>query len=225
MPVDDEVYVAFYAPCSNYTLTDLGLRVMKVKPNEDNYFDVTKHVPFETLKDTLFADPEMMEILIKMAQMFPTEMHERLPLEKVHTFRVRNRDNPTMWMHLHVPAELTLADLYDEVLPFFLLRDNEDYSFFHDTTANRFAEYPSPKRAKPQAKKTALAALSTLDFARQNIMLMAAYGQALPFKGKSPTVTLEWEMLGEKDAEPGCEYPHIARMSKAMKEQAEDELI
>ncbi|MCL2363645.1 MAG: hypothetical protein FWC71_03165 [Defluviitaleaceae bacterium] len=222
MPSDEEVYVVFYAPCSNYTLTDLGLHTLKVKRNDDNYFDIEKHVPFEMLKDSLFADPLMMEVLIKMAQLIPPEMQDRLHLKEVLHFRIRNLDRPTMWMNLHVPPELTLIDLYDEVLPFFALRENGDYSFFHDNTANRFAEYPSPKRAKTHAKKTADIALSALDFNRQAKMLMQAYGQSLPFKGKSPTITLEWEMLGIVETEPKREYPYIARMSKALQNATEE---
>jgi hypothetical protein len=218
---NDEVFIAFFAPCSSYTLTDLGLRVLNIKPNRDNYYDVNQHMPFSTLKDTLFADPAMISVLIKMAQFLPAAIGN-LSARPVYTFRIRMEEDPAMWIHLHMPATAFLEDIYEEVLDYFPLRDNYDYSFFHDVTENRFVEYPSLKRANPRSKKNSNIPLSDLDFEHQNKMLLAAYTQTLPFGGKPPTVRLEIEMMGMKEPDPGQDYPRVARMSKAVREMEED---
>jgi hypothetical protein len=221
---EPEIFTAFYAPCSSYTLTDLGLRTFNMKPTEKNYYDVQQYMPFETLKDSLFSDPEKIGILMKMAQLLPPMNFDNpAPSQSVHTFRVRMQTEPNLWMHLHVPGEFTLTALYDEILYFFPLRENGDYSFFHDEIENRFTEYPSPKRAKPHNKKTADTTLNALDFERKNKMLLAAYNQSLPFAGKPSTLRLEMQMLGIKKADPSREYPYAARMSKSLKQYLEEE--
>jgi hypothetical protein len=211
----DEVFIAFFAPCSNYTLTDMGLRALGVKPNERNHYDVGRHIPFTVLKDSLFADPEMIEVLVKIAQLLPSAA-ANATARPVYTFRVRMESDPTLWIHLHMPASALLRDLYAEAAPYFPIRENNDYSFFHDETENRFAEYPSPKRATPRNKKTTDTPLDALDFGRQSRMVLTVYNQALPFGGEPTTVRLGLEMMGKKTAEPGCEYPRVVRMSKAM---------
>jgi len=218
----DEVFIAFFAPCSSYTLTKLGLHTFNLKPDDNNFYDVNKHMPFELLKDSLFSDPEMVEILVKMAQLLPAAIMEHSP-RPVYTFRVRDMDEPALWIHLHMPAAAFLSDVYEAVLDYFPLRENNDYSFFHDVVENRFAEYPSPKRAKPKAKKTAETALDALDFTHQDKMILTAYNQALPFGGAPATVRLELEMMGHKEADPQHKYPRVTRVSKAMKEYEEEE--
>jgi len=223
-PPDEEVFMAYFAPCSSYTLTELGLRTLNIKKTEKNYFDAADYIPFDLLKETLFSDPEMIEILVKMVQIFPPlHLMEGLPPSEVYAFRIRLKDEPSLWLHLHMPPDATLNDFYDEILDFLPLRDSGDFSFFHDPTENRFAEYPCAKRAKPNAKKTAEAVLSSFDFERQSLMLMTIYGQALPFAGKSPARQVEIEMTGIKEADVQRDYPYVARMSTALKKSLEAE--
>ncbi|MCL2603419.1 MAG: hypothetical protein FWD90_02960 [Defluviitaleaceae bacterium] len=221
--VNDGIFVAFYAPCSNYTLTDLGLRTLNVKPGEHNYYDVARNMPFTVLQDSLFADPEMIEVLVKMAQLLPSAITSGMQARPIYTFRIRMESDPTLWIHLHMPANAYLYEIYDEVLLYFPLRENYDYIFFHDKIENRFAQYPSPKRAAPNAKKTAETQLDALDFEHQPRMLLTTYNQALPFGGKPPTVRLEIEMLGRKQPDPGHDYPRVTRMSKAMQNEGDAE--
>lgn len=219
----DEVFVAFFAPCSSYTLTDLGLRTLGIKPNEANYYDVGKHMPFEVLKESLFVDPEMIEVLVKMAQLLPAAIAGGPTMRPIYTFRIRMETDPTLWLHLHMPANSLLYEIYEEALLYFPLRENHDYSFFHDEIENRFAEYPSPKRATARTKKTAETPLDALDFEHQNKMVLTAYNQALPFGGKPSTVRFEIEMMGKRQPDPAHEYPRVARMSKAMKDFDEED--
>ncbi|MCL2189032.1 MAG: hypothetical protein FWC16_08910 [Defluviitaleaceae bacterium] len=218
----EDFFLAFFAPCSSYTLTDLALRTLSLKPTNENYYDVHLHMPFEILKDSLFSDPEMIEMLIKMAQMLPAAIMANPLPTPLYTFRIRMESDPALWIHLHMPATGLLCDVYDEVLNYFPIRDNYDFSFFHDSFENRFAEYPSAKRAKPNAKKTAEIPLDTLDYNHQHKLLLVAYNQALPFTGQPTTVKLEIEMLTVKDGDPDKEYPCVPRMSKAMKEYGEE---
>jgi len=215
---DGELFIAFFAPCSNYTLTDLGLRIFGAKPTDKNYYDIAKNMPFSVLKDSLFADPEMIGILVRMAQFIPAAISSGLLEQPIYTFRVRMETDAAMWIHLQMPVNAYLSEIYDEVLHYFPLRENYDYIFFHDTTENHFAQYPSPKRAMKHIKKTAEITLDKLDFTRQPRMLLTLYNQALPFGGKPPIVRLEIEMMGEKNPDPDQYYPRVTRMSKAIRE-------
>jgi hypothetical protein len=217
----DEAFVAFFAPCSSYTLTALGLKILNIKPNADNYFDA-KELNFETMKDTIFVDEAHLQTFVEMAQHFtPLALSGGLP-SAVYTFRVRLESDTSVWMHMHVPDNFSLADLYEEIVPFFDLKNNGDFSFFHDKTENRFAEYPSAKRAaKSKNPKTHAeeCPLSDLDFEHMNHLILAAYSQASLFAKEPPTVRLQLERLSEKPPDFGEMYPQIGRMSKNMKLQ------
>jgi hypothetical protein len=216
----DEAFVAFFAPCSSYTLTELGLQIMNVEKSDENFFDI-KELPFDTTKDSIFESEESLAIFVKMAQQLsPLALEGGLPAT-VHTFRIRLESDTTMWLHLSVPDNFTLEHLYEEIAEYFSLKPNGDFSFFHDKTENRFAEYPSTKRAaKAKSPKTTAdkTMLSELDFEHMKILLLSAYGQAAIFANEPPTIRLQLERLSEKDPDLREVYPQIGRMSKKMKQ-------
>ena len=208
--------IAFFAPCSSYTLTDLGLECLDVDKTDDNYMDAAKAAPFEQMKDTIFSSREALSIFAEIAKHL-SPMHIEDPPEEVYTFRVRLESDTTIWAHLQMPSDADLHDMYEEIADCMGLKDNSDYIFYHDKKENRFAEYASNKRAK-RGRKTSDAFLDDLDFSHQKQMLLVAYNQKLPFGGADPTVRLELEMMGAKPPDAGQEYPRVSRVSKGLRE-------
>ena len=218
----EESVIAFFAPCSSYTLTDMGLEFFDVQKNKDNYIDVTEVVPFEHMKATVFSSKEALTLFAAVAKhLGPLRSQEAMPPEDVFTFRVRLASDTTVWAHLQMPTDATLHETYQEITDFLDLKENDDYSFFHDKTENRFAEYTSQKRTKRGGKKTSDSPLDSLDFERQKHMLLVAYNQAVPFGGDDPIVHVQLEMLSKNPADPKEDYPRVSRVSKGLREITE----
>lgn len=223
----EEAFVAFFAPCSSYTLTDLGLEVLEVKPNAENYFNVTDNVPFESMMDTVFADEETISVFVDMARHLSPLVLQGGTVGNIYTFRVRLVEDQSSWIHLQIPETSTLHQLYEEIAHLFELHPNNDYSFFHDKQENRFAEYTTSKKMnvkKPQnsrksPKKTADTPLTELDFDHMKFMILTAFNQAAPFSKTSPIIRLDLERLNEKDPEHGLMYPRVSRVSTTMRQR------
>jgi len=214
----EEGIIAFFAPCSNYTLTDLGLEYFQVAKTEENYLDVTKVVPFDQMKDTVFSSKEALDVFVQVARhLGPLRLQDGPLPEEIYTFRVRMERDKSIWVHLQMPEDATLQHMYTEITEYMELKDNDDYTFYHDSKENRFAEYASPKRAKRSGKKAMDTELGSLDFEHQKQMLLVAYSQAIPFGNEDPTIRLQLELLHKKPPEAGYEYPRVSRVSKGFK--------
>ena len=213
----EESIIAFFAPCSSYTLTDLGLEFFNVEKTEENYIDAAAVIPFDQMKDTVFSSNEALSVFVEIAKhLGPMRMDA--PAEDIYTFRVRLESDPSIWAHIQMPAAETLHDMYIEIADCFDLKENNDYTFYHDKTENRFAEYVSSKRMK-RGKKTADTELEDLDFEHQKQMLLVAYNQAVPFGDTDPHVRLQLEMMHTKPPEAEYEYPRVSRVSKGLKDR------
>ena len=214
----EESLIAFFAPCSAYTLTDLGLELLGVAKTDTNYIDAAAAIPFEQMKNSVFSCKEALQVFVEIGRHIGALQMDGLPLEdeEIYTFRVRFESDTSLWAHIQVPADANLHDMYVEIAACFDLKDNEDYAFFHDKTENRFREYASPKRHK-RGKKRVDVEFGSLDFEVQKNMLMVAYNQAIPFGGQEPTVRLELELMHIKPAEEDYEYPRVSRVSAGMK--------
>ena len=216
----DEAFIAFFAPCSSYSLTDLGLKILNVKKTDSNYFNAAD-MNFENMKDTIFASEYAIEKFVEIAAIFsPVTSGGGLP-DKIYTFRTRLGSDSSVWAHVQVPDTFTLEELYDTLTGWFDLKNNGEYSFFHDKVENRFAEYPSSKRGaktKTTKKPAELFTLAELDFEHMQTMILAAYGQSAIFSGEPPVVRLTLERLTSKDPDPDDLYPCISRASKKMQE-------
>ncbi|MCL1883965.1 MAG: hypothetical protein FWF81_09480 [Defluviitaleaceae bacterium] len=217
----EEAFVAFFAPCSSYTLTDLGLNILNIEKNEQNYFDAGE-LQFENMKNSIFLDSQTMRTFIEMAKhLSPLAFSGEIPGE-IYTFRVRLESDTSVWLHLQVPDNFSLQNLYDEITEYFGIKNNGYFSFFHDKTENRFAEYPSAKRVaktknpKPPADESYL---SELDFDHMNHLILVAHNQASMFNQEPPKTRLLLERLNVKDIQMGEMYPQVVRMSKNMKNQ------
>jgi len=212
----EEGTIAFFAPCSSYTLTDLGLECMGIEKTDDNYLDATKAAPFEQMKDTVFNSEDSLAVFAEIAKHLGAMQFDEPP-EDIYTFRARLESNTAIWAHVQMPSDATLHDMYVEVSVCLGIKDNSDYTFYHDKAENPFAEYTSPRRTK-RGRKTADTLLEELDFEHQKNMLMVAYNQALPFGDEEPTTRVQLEMLHTKSPEMGHEYPRVSRISKGLRE-------
>jgi len=220
----DEVVIAFYAPCSSYTLTDLGLEYFDVQKTEDNYLDIAEAVPLEQMLETVFASQEALLAFAAVARYFtPFGLGITAPPpDEIYTFRVRQEDDPSIWLHIQMPDSDNLDTMYIEIADGLGLKNNGNYRLYHDKTENLFAEYSSPSRTKRGSKQAIETFLHELDLEHQKHMLLVAYGQSQPFEtneNNKPIVRLQLELLHKKppEFEPG-EYPRISRVSKALRE-------
>ena len=212
----EEGAIAFFAPCSSYTLTDLGLEYLGLEKTDDNYFDAAASTPFGQMKDTIFSSKEALAVFAEIARHLTPMPYDPLP-EDIYTFRVRLASDTAIWAHVQMPSDSTLDDMYVEIVDCLGLKDNSDYIFYHDKTENPFAEYTSQRRAK-RGRKTSDTTLEELDFQHQKQMLLVAYNQALPFGDEAPTLHLQLEMMHIKPPEVGYDYPRVSRISKGLKD-------
>ena len=216
----EESTIAFFAPCSSYTLTDIGLELLGIDKTEDNYLDIAKAAPFEQMKDTLFTSQESLTVFAEIAKHL-SPMRFEDPPEEIYTFRVRLESEKAVWVHLQMPSDDTLHDMYEEIVDCLGLKDNNDYTFYHDKDENRFAEYASLKRAK-RGRKTSDTPLEDLDFQHQKQMLLVAYNQAMPFGDAATTVRIGLEMMSVKPPDDAHDYPRVSRVSKGFRESTDD---
>lgn len=216
---EEELYTAFFAPCSRYYFTDLGLAYFNIKPTAQNYLDVRNRLSFDQLREQLFQKKNLSEAL-------PVHMHLDEPGgaegSLIYTLKIKSKPEPTQWLEMDMAADTTLHRLYLETAARFNLNRNGDYSFFHDETENPFAEYASPKNAR-RAKKTADIPLDSLDFEHMQTLILVVYNQSDPilsgFSGEPnrATIRLRIDRVDTKPREPGRAYPIVTRMSRELK--------
>jgi len=212
-----EGIMAFYAPCSSYTLTDMGLELLNIQKSDENYIDVTKVIPFGSIKDSILSAPDTLSLFVAVAHLMAPLRREYQVMTDIFTFRVRLANDTASWIHLQIQANATLHDMYEEIAESLDLKGNGDYSFFHDKTENRFAMYSSPKR-KRGGKIATETTLESLDWEHQKHMLMVAYNQSIPFGQDDPITHITLEMMHKKPAESGHEYPRVSRYSKKLQD-------
>jgi len=225
----EESFIAFFAPCSRYSLTSLGLELFDLSPTEERFFDVNKYIFMDKMKDTVLASPETLETFIETAKMFSPLMMEEKMAGEVHTFRVRLESDKTKWVHMQVSENNTLEEFYREICDNFthtIVKMNNNYSFFHDKVENRFAEYPSPSplrstrnnSSKKKPPRTADTPLSKLDFDHMKHMILATYNQSSHFDPKPNVLYFQIERLNIKNGDSEEDYPILVRCSTSLKE-------
>ena len=212
----EEGSIAFFAPCSSYTLTRLGHEYFGLEKTEQSYFNAAEVLPFAQLKDTVFSSQEALSVFVTVGK-HVSSWQQQGEVEEIATFRVRRADDPSVWIHLQMPITDNLHDMYEEITEALDIKDNNDYTFYHDKQENRFAEYTSQKRSKG-GKKTSDTVLDDLDFDHQKHLLLVAYSQAVPFGDNASTTRLNIELLHKKPPEDGLAYPRVSRVSKGFRD-------
>jgi hypothetical protein len=211
---DDDVSAAFFAPCSRYTFTQLGLTLFGLKPDGQNHADISHLLPFSLLYEKIMSQPEVMKALpisinqpeYSLSQVFFTGRH-------VYTLTVTTAADPALKLKMEVPEEFSLHRLYTEIIKRLDMVCNDEYSFFHDKVESPFTEYTSPQRAKKN-KKTAETLLSEMDFTFKKHLILNIYNQdtmadafMMPYARR--LVRFDIEVKGKKEWVAGMAYPHL----------------
>jgi len=218
----EESIIAFFAPCSSYTLTDMGIEFLNLDKTDENYLDPSEIVPFEQMKDTVLSSTDALQAFAIMAKHLAPLHGEGPPPDEIYTFCVTLKKDPAIWANLQMPKDATLHDMYIEIMDMLELKDNDNYSFYHGKEENRFAEFTGPRRTKRSGSKISGIELMGLDFEHQSHMLLVAYNQAVPFKGEKPIVHIQLELLCKTPPEGGYDYPRISRVSDALRKRGFD---
>jgi hypothetical protein len=213
----EDGFAAFFAPCTSFTLTEMGLELFKAKPTPNNYFN-KQHILTREVLESVFTAPERILAFVKAAR-------EAIPVKDmphaIYTFCVYETDNPDTWVHIQIPKSYTLHQLYEEVLEAFYTDESDNYSFYHSKIENRFTEYSgglkaggykkvgSRRNTKPVKKHTHIP-LAALDFRYiGHLLLVMHYPGTTKF-------TLEW--LNEFAPQPLEHYPCVSKLSAAAQE-------
>ena len=218
---------SFYAPCTVYHLTKLGLEFFGFKKTDDNYFETEKNLTFESLNLSLFKDPENVGYYIDLTKSIMHSLLQESVEDEyedymvLHKFKAIQADDKTKWIHISIPSDFTLHDFYETIADYFPAAKTNVYSFYHDTEPNPFTEYLGPANMR-KGKKTRQATeviVDDLDFEHKPDMLLVFGRQIKPFSNEPSEFKLKISWMGEYYIDDDYdEYPKINRMSKSMKE-------
>ena len=206
---DEEDLSPFFAPCTSYMLSELGLQFFDVEPTETNYFDSSTVLPPYLLNDPAFLSPFGMRLFIS-ATRAAIPVNE-LP-DSIYSFRVYLENDPDAWVVIEIPKTATLHFLYEEIADIFCVYDEDEYSFFHAQTESPFVEYAGNRKRKP--RKHTNIPLSELDFGHMKYMVLAIY--------KEEILKFSLEMFSETAPRTGVSYPITSEMSATAKEKYGD---
>jgi len=212
---DNEDLSPFFAPCTSYMLSDLGLQLFDIEPTEKNYFDSSTVLPPHLLNDPTFLSPIGMRLFISATR-------AAIPIsempDSIYSFRVYSEEDPDAWFVLQIPKTVSLHFLYEEIADIFLVYDDDNYSFFHAKTESPFVEYSgniSEKRGQKQLRKHTNIQLLELDFEHMSHLLLVIY--------KEESLKFGFEFLDEIAPIAGVSYPAITEMSAKAKEKYGDD--
>ena len=219
----EDDFAAFFAPCSSYTATNIGLELLGAEPTEHNYLDSRNLLPKEVIAPA-FESPGDVKIFVQAAQ-------ASIPVSEmpnaIYTFCITEKANPNSWLHIQIPKSFTLHQLYEEIVTEFLA-ESGDYSFYHGKTQNPFTEYVGAelgvaelkklsnvkRNAKPVKNHTRIP-LETLDFEHVKDMLLV-----LNIPESKDEFILEW--LDEFAPRPREHYPRTSKISDDISDIYED---
>ena len=209
---EDELGIAFYAPCSRYYLTELGLEFFKVNANSANYLEIEKKLPFLDI-EALFDKKNRITLsnIHAAATAFDLEF-------TAYTLKVKHMSNPRLWLNVEISDATNLHRLYLELAYYFDLEKNGEYTFFPDESENPFAAYTSPNQNK-RSKKTTDITVDTLNLEEKTVMVLVLNYP----RGGGARYKEKWslEVIKVDSGKPGYSYPAVVRLSKGLKEYFE----
>ncbi|MCL2015696.1 MAG: hypothetical protein FWG68_05555 [Defluviitaleaceae bacterium] len=209
---DRDIEVLFYAPCSFFYLTQLGLDCLKLAPSPeifltigDERFNFAHVAPF--FEHSLFS--EIKEARAMVAKEFEPDIC-------VYSLRVKHGNNHNIWLNIDVSDTTNLHRLYLELTNFFDIDRNAKYAFSLTEQESPFTAYSSPNQPKMpiNAEKTPLGDLE-LD-TEQTIFLYIQ--ERLPTK---KIIRHKWllEVRDIHSGKLGISYPNVTRLCKALQVQ------
>ncbi|MCL2421637.1 MAG: hypothetical protein FWD03_07260 [Defluviitaleaceae bacterium] len=211
---DDEVGLAFYAPCSRYYLTELGLEYFNVKPNHANYLDIENKLLFSDISALFEKTPAKMSDIQHIRAISEAFEQEH----RIYSIKVKYLSEPRLWLNIDVSDITNLHRLFLELAYYFDLDKNAEYTFYPDEAENPFMAYASPNQLR-RTKKASEATLEELSpEAGQNMVLAVSYPRISGSKHKE-----RWsmEVTRVNQGKTGQLYPVVTRLGKGLKEYFE----
>ena len=215
---EDEIGIAFYAPCSRYYLTSMGLSYFNVKPTSSNYMDIEQKLPFSKLEPLFDKDDKNSAKISRkiiniqsLKSIFDRDFF-------VYSLKVKYLPDPRMWLNIDVSDITSLHRIYVELAYYFDLNKNGEYTFFPDNTENPFAAFASPNQIK-RPKKTTEITLGSLLLQEKHIMILSVnYPRKAGIRHK---IKLSMEVTKIHKGKSGQSYPAVTRLGKALRENFE----
>ncbi|MCL2398659.1 MAG: hypothetical protein FWC91_02805 [Defluviitaleaceae bacterium] len=215
---EDELGIAFYAPCSRYYLTNTGLNYFNVEPTPSNYMDIENKLPFAKL--TILFDNMNDKSTTKSSGRSKTVNFQTInaSLERdcfVYSLKIKYLPDPRLWLNMEASDTTTIHRVYTEMSYYFDLDRNGEYTFFPDNTENPFLAYVSPKQAK-RSKKTNETTLGSLTLQEKHTMILSVnYPRMSGAKHKAKWLI---EVTKIRKGKEGPNYPIVTRLGKALRE-------
>jgi hypothetical protein len=202
----DEPSPLIYAPCSEYTLTDLGRLVM----------DVTE-APRERQDNGVPEGPALIKLVNSLEDMIEAAGAQPFSSAKtstVLTLKLQSASDTRLWLNAELPPDLTLESMHVFINRVFLRPAVNDYSFFAGGHENPFGEY---KPGGPPARRTDKVSIGDMNLSQGDELLYRTYtvDNIRKTRRKGFSVNIRVLSVTEKS---GNIYPRVSRRSKALTE-------
>jgi len=220
----EEANLSLFLSPINYTLTELALELFETKKTKENYYD-TAEIEIWTLLDKTFMNEQIFKIAINHARASKDNIMAKEA--RIFVFKVTSEKKPSSWINIKAKDVNTLLDIYKEIEIYYDLQSKIDFSFYHDTIENPFAEFPSEKRnnkSRNQRKTVNEVKLSELNFEEKGNMLLVIKKQGIPFYNEAYTEKFNIEFLEKEPYNKDEDYPYVSTISKSTKDQIDGQL-
>jgi len=219
----DDISVGMFSPCSQYSLTKLGLEMFGVAASPANTVTFPETIP----TDLLIAIAVSNKNTISKINAITREMTAALngdgfgrPAGKIYEIKMKLNADKKFWKTIELPEDMTLDTIFIEIAYEFGFDTKANYSFFPNLDENPFSAYTAPAN-KRRSKKAADAKLKDLELKEHDKFALAVYdcvnvlvNPVLPQK----CVRLTLELTKFKEPSLSRFYPQITRISQAFKD-------
>ena len=202
---EDQAHTAFFAPCSQYFLTEIGLSYFGVEPSPENHIDIEINLPFGKIEPLFNEYGFEVRKITSIPDFTPPGL---LEFCEMYSLKVRYTPDPRLWLNIDVFAHTTLHRLFQELSMYFPVNPQSEYTFFTDTTENPFTSYASPNQSR-RAKKATDATFGELGLQEKQVLVLSVKGYA--------KWTLEIRKIVENGGRQGYQ-PDVSRLGKALQD-------
>ncbi len=218
--MEDEVEVSMFAPCYNYTLTELGMNFFNVKTSSQANLTIPDNLTLDAVFKLATNKLNNQSWLDKDLEILLRKIEEPYQADTIWEIKIVLTNVKKLWIKMEVPENFTLHDLYNEVCYEFNLPTTNMYYFFADKTENPFIKY-APPYYKKRSYKSEETQLLNLAFNENHVFVLVLESIQNPLEKNSiPAKNLKFEitLLHIKPINPEKSYPRLTRESKALKE-------
>ena len=156
-----EPFLMFFAPCSEYYLTPLGLKA----------FDIPANTPLGT---TYFEQALTLPLIQKLIDgvEVPWDAEGVMPLVSGNalTLKVTDKAEKDQWVSIMVPENGNLHALFEIVLRMYGLPQGLDYMFYPDESESPFRVFGSPHQ--PRTQRAADVTFAELSFQPKHTFML-----------------------------------------------------